>query len=106
MAERQLRHALERQRFAQPPAEQTAGAHEGLVDACDAVGVGHFSHVEPDASPRGVAGKLDERDAHAVEAAIAELAIEYGIQFFAEQLLESQRTNARTLAPAPRPSVT
>ena len=40
--------------------------------------------------------------AHTVEAVIAELAIENGVQFFAEQQLETQRTNARTLTAAPR----
>jgi len=66
------------------------------------------AHGVPNARSRTVARQLDESDPHAFEAPVTELAMENGIQFFAEQLLEPKRTNtrARIASAAPRPTVT
>jgi hypothetical protein len=105
-AEAQLRRAFDGKRVAQARAEEGRGMLEREPGFRDARGVVHCRHGVPNAGARTVARQLDERDVDAFEALVTELAIENGVQLFAKQQLESQRTNACTRVRVPRSAVT
>src|SRR5687767_7708278 len=105
MTKAELRHAFEGERVAQTRAQQGRGVLERELGASHAGGVAVGWGGVPDTCPRAVAGHFDERDVGAVEAFVTELAIEDGVQFFAEEQLESQCTKACAWIRAPRPAV-
>jgi hypothetical protein len=105
--EAQLGGAFERQSVTQAHAKIGGGMLESSC-RCDVVRrVETVSHGVPNACSRPVARQLDESDADAIEAFVTELAIEDGVQFFTEQLLEPKRTNTcARIGAAPRVAVT